>query len=106
MGYLKNMQEKQYEVACNRCGGTTEVTLVTTKMGKLIKWDRIGKIISGRERLDNQLGWQCVCGNNNLMTEQELKQIDNWAQPTPQELSRIIKNLIPEKQNQFNLREL
>lgn len=49
-----------------------------------------------RTRFDNQLGWQCVCGNDDLHTKQELQVISNQASPTP-EINTIVKNLKVQK---------
>lgn len=58
---------------------------------------QVVKIISGRKRLDDQFGWQCICGQNDLMTEQELEHIENKAAPKPKEIAGIMNNLKPQK---------
>lgn len=88
--------EKTYEVICDKCKGTSVVGIRESSQGKLVNWLKIGKVISARERLDMQMGWQCYCGNNTLMTKQERKQIKNHAQPEPSEIQSIVKNLKPE----------
>jgi hypothetical protein len=54
-------------------------------------------IISGRKRLDNQWGFQCVCGENDLMTAQEVNHFTNPASPTPQQINDVVKSLIVDK---------
>lgn len=97
--------DKTYEVVCDKCEGTSVVKIRESAAGKLIEWLKIGKIISARERLDNSLGWQCYCGNNTIMSQQEHKMIADPAQPTPKEISAILKDLIPEPAG-FKLREV
>ncbi len=55
------------------------------------------RIVSGRERLDGQFGFQCVCGNNDLLTTQEANTFSNPVAPKPQELEDIVKNLVADK---------
>lgn len=70
-------------------------------MGDMIDWMENKQseytIISGRKRLDDQFGWQCYCGNNDLMTRQESKTFSNPASPKPQEISDIVNNLVVDK---------
>lgn len=51
------------------------------------------RIVSARKRLDGQWGFQCLCGANDLLTKQEERVMSNPAEPQPEELSMIIKNL-------------
>lgn len=94
---------KRYRIICGECGSGREVGIIKGALNEIIDWlgngpdPQVVKIISGRKRLDGQWGWQCVCGNNDLLTKQELKTIKDPAQPAPQELSKIIKNLKPDK---------
>lgn len=54
-------------------------------------------IVSARKRIDNQWGFQCVCGNNDLMTHQEISTYSNpTAQPSSKELTDIVKDLKPD----------
>ena len=53
------------------------------------------KIASFRERIDGYYGWQCLCGNNSLMTVQERNEIADPTSPKPQEVADIVKNLAP-----------
>lgn len=62
-----------------------------------IYWKPVKNIISGRYRLDMQWGWQCVCGNNDITTEQEEREISNLSAPDPVDISKVLKNLIPDK---------
>ncbi len=67
-------------------------------MGERIDWlegqQGAYTIISGRERLDGQFGFQCICGNNDLLTRQEKSSFSNPAAPRPQEINEVVKNLI------------
>lgn len=71
-------------------------------MGERIDWledkqPEAFTIISGRKRLDNQWGFECVCGENDLMTSQEVEHFTNPAAPTPQEINDVVKKLIVDK---------
>jgi hypothetical protein len=61
--------------------------------------------VSGRERLDQEMGWQCLCGNNDLMTEQEKRTFTNPAAPTPQQINDVVQNLRVYKPK-FNMVEI
>lgn len=71
-------------------------------MGRRIDWlespeNARHPIVSGRERLDGQWGFQCICGNNDLLTTQEARTFSNPVAPKPQEINDIVKNLKPDK---------
>lgn len=100
---------KQYTVECLKCNGTRRIQIHDTPVGGRIDWledkqDAPFTIISGRQRLDNQWGFECICGNKDLMTKQETVTFANPASPKPQEINQIVKNLKPDKPL-FNLVE-
>lgn len=89
---------KTYNIICSKCKGERQIQLHSTAMGKRIDWlEETTKadtpIVSGRERLDGAMGFQCICGNNDLLTEQEKRIFSNPASPKPQEINDIVKNL-------------
>lgn len=93
---------QRYKVICGKCNGQRLIEIHPTPMGKRIDWldDKqpdTFTIISGRERLDGQFGFQCVCGANDLLTSQERRSFGNPAAPTPQEISAIVKDLVPDR---------
>lgn len=100
---------KHYQVQCKKCKSARQVGIVEGSGHDLIDWldnnpnPQVTKIISGRKRLDGNWGWQCVCGNNDLLTQQEVKEIKNKTDPDPVDISRVIKGLIPQKP-QFEMR--
>lgn len=98
--------EKTYEVICDKCKGASLVGIRETSRGKIVNWLKIGKVISARERLDMQMGWQCYCGNNTLLTKQETKEIKNHAQPEVSEIKSIVANLRPELKTGFKLKAI
>lgn len=92
------MSTIRYDVICGNCKAKREVAITTTPVGDIIDWledekSHMQKIVSGRQRLDKEWGWQCLCGNNSLLTKQEDTYITNKANPAPQELDTVIKNL-------------
>lgn len=95
---------KKYKVTCASCKSSNVVTIETDT--RKIHWDLADRIISGRYRLDNQWGWQCICGNSNLLTQQEDEFISNKQQPDPVEITQVIKNLIPDKRQLFRMEVL
>lgn len=88
------MTTKTYRVICKDCKESEDIVIDERNN---IYWKPVKNIISGRYRLDMQWGWQCICQNNDIMTKQELEMIADTANPKPQELSSIIKNLQPQK---------
>lgn len=79
----------RYNVICQKCQGSSQIEI----NHEAIRWLDVKFIISGRKRLDGNWGWQCLCGNNSIMTKQEKRNIANPAQPTAQELDSILKNI-------------
>lgn len=85
----------RYKVTCTGCGKSDNVGLLhnTSLIWNDNKW-----IISGRKRLDGNWGFQCIgCGNDDLMTKQEKKDIKNHQQPDAKDIQKVINNLRPQK---------
>lgn len=98
---------KTYLIKCLECRGERNIQVHQTAVGKRIDWlepqaPNPDTIVSGRERLDGEFGFQCVCGNDTLLTKQEAKTFSNPAAPKPQEIDDIVKNLKPEP-NRFQM---
>lgn len=95
------MDKTRYLVSCQKCKGNRIVDIQKSKAGEFIDWleDRQSNspIISARPRLDGQWGFQCMCGNNDIMTDQEKRVIVNPTAPKPQEIDQIVANLKPGK---------
>ena len=86
--------EKSYTITCRECKNSRNIKISNSDR---IDWLEDGKahsIVSGRKRLDGEWGWECTCGNKDIMTEQEKRMISNHAQPQPEELKTVINNLI------------
>ena len=99
---------KPYQITCLNCDGARSVMIHSTPVGDRVDWKEDGgnhKIISARKRLDDQWGFECTCGNNDLMTAQEKRAFTNSAAPTPKELSDVANDLRIEPVR-FNLEEL
>lgn len=84
----------KYKVTCKKC---KQSDIIQIEQDTQILWGKNTYIISGRKRLDMQWGWQCLCGNNDLLSIQEEREITDKANPDPIEINQIIKNLEPEK---------
>ena len=82
----------QYLVTCKQCKQSTKLGLINEQN---IIWDKVsGNIISGRKRLDGEWGFQCaMCGNNDIMTDQEKSGIKNLEDPDIQDIRNIVDNL-------------
>lgn len=61
--------------------------------GRNVIWGKPDHIISARKRLDGQWGFECMCQNNDLMTEQEKRTIKNHVTPDPEDINAVLKNL-------------
>lgn len=88
------MTTKTYKVICKGCGESEDLVIDSQNN---IYWKPVKSIISGRYRLDMQWGFQCICGNNDITTEQEQREISNLAAPDPVDISKVLKNLVPDK---------
>lgn len=84
----------KYKVVCKSCQSSEVVDI---DQQRRINWGSADRIISGRFRLDNSWGWQCICGNNDLMTDQEKRVIRNHQQPDPQDIKQVLNNLKPQR---------
>lgn len=98
---MKNV--KEYKVTCLKCKGSNVVPIADDRS---VMWKNADRIISARFRLDNQWGFQCICGNSNLLTKQEDEQIDNKQSPDPKQITDIVKNLIPDNRKLFEMRSI
>lgn len=87
------MNVTRYQVTCSACGGTSRIEIDSEDR---VYWYDVDKVISARKRLDGQWGFQCSCGNNDIMTAQETQMISDQANPKPQEIEQIMQNLIPD----------
>lgn len=79
-----------YEIVCLKCKGNSKVHISPNDE---VGWQQVNSVISARKRFDAQWGWECLCGQNSLMTDQEKRSIRNYAQPEPMEIQQIMKNL-------------
>ena len=85
------MNVTRYNVVCSVCNGSSRVEIDSMDR---IYWYDTDKVISARKRLDGQWGWQCACGNNDIMTEQEINFIENPTNPKPKEIQQVVDNLV------------
>lgn len=87
----------RYLITCTECGASREVGITKGVMGDLIDWldNRPDgeQIVSGRPRLDGEFGWQCLCGNNDLMTSQEKQFIGKNTDPEPSTIKKIMDDI-------------
>lgn len=88
------MKTTTYKVACKNCRKSEAIVIDDQNN---IYWKPVKYIISGRYRLDMNWGWQCMCGNNDLVTEQEKREISNLAAPDPLDISKVLKSIIPDQ---------
>lgn len=84
----------KYKITCKNC---KQSDIVQIEQDTHIIWGKNTYIISGRKRLDMEWGFQCMCGNNDLLSEQENRVITDKVNPDPQEINQILKNLEPQK---------
>lgn len=83
----------RYKITCKNC---KQSDVIQIENDTNIIWQGNTYIISGRKRLDLQFGWQCLCGNNDLLTDQEERVVTDKTNPDPTEINQIIKNLEPQ----------
>lgn len=87
---IMNKLTETYKVICRKCTNSDRVAI---ESGRDVYWGSPKHIISARKRLDGNWGWQCMCGNNDLMTLQEKRQIKNPQTPDPADIKTVLKNL-------------
>lgn len=95
---------KRYKVTCLKCKSSESIPIDTNR--NLVAWEKVTRIISARFRLDNKWGFQCLCGNNNLLTKQEDEKIKDKQNPDPKDISYVVKNLKPDNRKLFEMREM
>ena len=88
------MTTTTYKVVCKNCKESEDIVIDDQNN---IYWKPVKYIISGRYRLDMNWGWQCLCGNNDLVTDQEEREIGNLSAPDPIDISKVLKSIIPDK---------
>lgn len=93
----------KYNIKCINCGAERTVGIIEGHTGQQIDWldnnpsPEVVKIVSGRKRLDDNWGWQCICGNDDILTDQEKEISTDKQNPSPKDLATVIKNLIEQK---------
>lgn len=88
------MNPTTYRVTCKSCGEHEDIVI---DQDRNIYWKAVKYIISGRYRLDMQWGWQCICGNNDIVTDQEKREISDLGSPDPNDITKVIRNIMPDK---------
>lgn len=91
-----------YRVLCKNCKNSEDITIDEQHR---IYWPTVKYIISGRYRLDMQWGWQCICGNNDLVTAQERQTISNLQTPDPKDIAEVLKSIKPDEPK-FNMEKI
>lgn len=94
---------KEYKVTCLKC---KQFNIVPIADDRSVMWKNTDRIISARYRLDNNWGFQCICGNNSLLSKQEEDGIDDKQSPDPKQIADIVKNLIPDNRKLFEMRSV
>lgn len=87
------MAKVNYKVTCEACGGSSLVELIENALNKFIAYQKTGEVISARPRLDGYWGFQCICGNNSLLSEQENRLIKDKVNPSPKDIQAVMKSL-------------
>jgi hypothetical protein len=88
------MDTVTYRVLCKNCKNHEDITI---DQKNTIYWPTVKYIISGRYRLDMQWGWQCICGNNDLVTTQERQTISNMQNPDSRDIAKVLKSIKPDE---------
>lgn len=90
----------KYLVTCKDCGSKDFVAI---DRDDRIFWSHNKSIVSGRKRFDNEWGWQCVCGNTSILSDQEATVITNKQSPDPKEVSQVAENPKRDKVIKFEM---
>lgn len=89
------MNTTTYKVTCKQCNKSDDVG-ISDSLKQVKDWGMPKNIVSARFRLDGQWGFQCLCGNYDIITRQEDTFIKNKQNPAPQDIMKVINNLIPQ----------
>lgn len=100
-------------IRCSKCKADRKVGIVKGQGRELIDWldnnpnPQAVKIVSGRRRLDGNWGWSCICGNDDIMTNQEKQYLEkeNPQEPSASNITKVVSNLIIEKPK-FQMRSI
>lgn len=86
----------KHKVTCLKCKKSDTISIVDERH---VDWNHStsNNIISARKRLDNEFGFQCRCGNDDILSQQEKRNITDKENPDPQEVAEIVRNLKPQK---------
>lgn len=101
----------KYLVTCKECNAKRKIAIIKSDGRELIDWldnnpnPQAVKIVSGRKRLDGNWGWSCICKNDDIMTDQEKNIIENYQEPSPQNIVDVINNLKTQKPK-FNMEKI
>ncbi len=88
------MSTKRYRITCNDCKGFSLIDIQESNLNRYIIWVDVREVISGRPRLDGYFGWQCKCGNNSLLSDQEDRLIKDKQNPSPKDIIEVTRNLV------------
>ena len=88
-----------YKIICKKCKANRLIDIISNQGRDVIDWrdnnpnPTVAKIVSGRKRLDDNWGFQCICGSDDLMSDQEKKFIADKQNPSPADITRVIEDL-------------
>lgn len=82
------------KVTCKKCGESDVVTM-DTRLNRPEAYDKMmnTNITSFRYRADEKYGWECICGNYDLLAKQEYGNFTNLVSGSPMRLSEIAQML-------------
>lgn len=98
-----------YKVTCHKCKSSRDISIINNNGREIIDWldndpdPQRAVILSARKRLDGNWGFSCVCGNDDIMTDQEKNQLTNHQNPDPMEVGNLVKRL-KEQKPKFEMR--
>lgn len=82
---------QRYEVTCNQCN--TKIAIVNVSpAGKIIGYEEERGIMAARMRLDGELGFQCMCGNDSRLAEAE-RGIVKGTRPSKSDVAEIYRRM-------------
>lgn len=80
----------RYKVTCKQCKRSDIITIDDAKH-QVLFYDRMinTPILASRFRGDLQWGFECVCGNYDMLAEQEKGNFNNLVSGTPNRIAEI-----------------
>jgi len=109
---MNEYQSQKVIVKCNICKKQGIITILNGLDGsRVVDWSKSEHppIISARFRLDSKWGFECICGNSNILADEE-KGIITGKKPSRKDINEVVdklkNNLKNKSKESFTIKEV